>query len=360
MYGNEYRFERGQQDTAAAAYDQARRAGLGLGITGLTAAGNMVDQGERTALSAADLTQRGQTAGLSGLDTGFGRGLTAQQNALQNFPQFIQSLFAPGQATAQAGAGLSAQDLAGARGEIEAGTGQQTLQQQAYNAPFERLKQYMATIGAPSGGASSTQPIFGNPLTSTLSGATGVLGLGKELGLGSAASSLFGGGASAIPGLSAAGASSFGSLFPSVAASALPAYAAALPETVAGISAAAPLAAATIVCTELVRQGRMPNTWRLAGMRQFMRYPAIARRGYWVWATPVVAHLRQKPDSRFSKVIATVFNWRAEDLAARNGVKGARRLIRGRLVTAAMVLPCLACGLFARRDYFPSGKDAPA
>jgi hypothetical protein len=135
-----------------------------------------------------------------------------------------------------------------------------------------------------------------------------------------------------------------------------------LPEVAAGASAFAPLAAgaATIICTELVRQGRMPNTWRLAGMRQFMRYPAVARRGYWVWATPVVAHLRAQPDSRFSKVIATVFNWRAEDLAARNGVKGARRLLRGRLVTAAMVLPCLACGLFARRDYFPNGKDAPA
>jgi hypothetical protein len=356
MYGNEYRFERGQQDTAAQQYDAARRAGLGLGITGLTAAGNMVDQGERTALSAADLTQRGQTTGLAGLTSGFNTGLTTQQDALRNFPQFIQSLFAPGQATAQAGAGLSAQDLAGARGEIEAGTGQQTLQQQAYNAPFERLKQYMATIGAPSGGASSTQPIFGNPLTSALSGATGVLGLGKELGLGSAASSLFGGGGAA------ATTAGLGALFPGAAASALPAYAAALPEVAAGASAFAPLAAgaATIICTELVRQGRMPNTWRLAGMRQFMRYPAVARRGYWVWATPVVAHLRAQPDSRFSKVIATVFNWRAEDLAARNGVKGARRLIRGRLVTAAMVLPCLACGLFARRDYFPNGKDAPA
>jgi hypothetical protein len=199
MYGKEYQFERGQQDTAATAYDQARRAGLGLGITGLGAAGNLVDQGERTALSAADLTQRGQVAGLGGLDTGFGRGVTAQQNALSSFPQFIQSLFAPGLATSQAGAGLSAQDLAGARGEIEAGTGQQTLQQQAYNAPFERLKQYMATIGTPSGGGSETKPIFGNPLTSAVSGASGILGLGKELGLGSAASSLFGGGAAAAP-----------------------------------------------------------------------------------------------------------------------------------------------------------------
>jgi hypothetical protein len=197
MYGKAYSDERARQDDAAYKFDAATRAGLGLGIQGLQTAGNLVDQGERTALSAADLTQRGQTAGLSGLDTGFGRGLTTEQTALSGFPQFIQSLFAPGLATAQAGAGLSAQDLAAARGEIEAGQGQQTLQQQELNAPFERLKQYMATIGAPSGGASSTQPIFGNPLTSALSGATGVLGLGKELGLGSLFS---GGGGSALGG----------------------------------------------------------------------------------------------------------------------------------------------------------------
>jgi hypothetical protein len=177
MYGKEYQFERGQQDTAAQQYDAARRAGLGLGITGIQSAGNLTDQGLRTALSAADLTQRGQFAGRAGLDTGFGRGLTTQEDALRQYPQFAQSQFIM------------------PRAEIEAGKGLQDLQQQAYNAPFERLKQYMATIGAPSGGASATQPIFGNPLTSAVSGASGILGLGKELGLGSAASSLFGGGA---------------------------------------------------------------------------------------------------------------------------------------------------------------------
>jgi hypothetical protein len=51
--------------------------------------------------------------------------------------------------------------------------------------------------GTNAAGTSSTQPIFGNPLTSALSGATGILGLGKELGLGSGLKSLFGGGADA-------------------------------------------------------------------------------------------------------------------------------------------------------------------
>jgi hypothetical protein len=273
MYGKEYQFERGQQDTAAQQYDAARRAGLGLGITGLTAAGNMVDQGERTALSAADLTQRGQTAGLSGLDTGFGRSLTAQQNALSNFPQFIQSLFAPGLATAQAGAGLSAQDLAGARGEIEAGTGQQTLQQQAYNAPFERLKQYMATIGAPSGGASSTQPIFGNPLTSAVSGASGLVGLGKELGLGSLFSG--GGGAAGLGGTfgggGAAGAG-FGSLGEAISGGlplagfgfSEPAAALALSEA-APAAAAGGKAAAELAPLALASDRRLKEDYRIVG-----------------------------------------------------------------------------------------------
>jgi hypothetical protein len=340
MYGKAYSDERTRQDTAANEYDQARRLGLGLGITGLQGAGNLVDQGLRTVTSAATPNLLAQGTGIAGLDTGFGRSEQERLAALQAYPQFAGAQFL------------------GPNQEVTAGTGMQNLTQQAYNAPFERLKQYMATIGAPSGGASATQPIFGNPLTSAVSGASGILGLGKELGLGSAASSLFGGGGGA-----AATTAGLQALFPGVAASALPAYAAAAPElaaTAASFAPAAASAAFTIVCTELVRQGRMPNTWRLAGMRQFMRYPAIARRGYWVWATPVVAHLRAQPDSRFSKVIERTFNWRAEDLAARNGVKGARRLIRGRLVTAAMVIPCLLCGLMTTRDYFPGGKDAPA
>jgi hypothetical protein len=48
------------------------------------------------------------------------------------------------------------------------------------------------------------------------------------------------------------------------------------------------------------------------------------------------------------------FNWRAEDLAARAGVKGARKLWRGRAVTAAMVVPCLVLGALAREQDWQS------
>jgi hypothetical protein len=64
--------------------------------------------------------------------------------------------------------------------------------------PYDKVNAYLKAIsgaGTNAAGTSATAPIFGNPLTSALSGATGILGLGKELGLGSAASSLFGGGA---------------------------------------------------------------------------------------------------------------------------------------------------------------------
>jgi hypothetical protein len=181
---------------ASQQYDAATRANLGLGISGIQAAGNLTDQGLRTALSAADLTQRGQVAGLAGLDTGFNRGLTTQQTALSGFPQFIQSLFAPGLATAQAGAGLSAQDVAAAQGAVNAGTGLRTLDQSMLSEPYDKVRAYLQAIsGGGSAGSSSTQPIFSNPLTSAISGASGILGLGKELGVGSGLKSLFGGGA---------------------------------------------------------------------------------------------------------------------------------------------------------------------
>jgi hypothetical protein len=57
-----------------------------------------------------------------------------------------------------------------------------------------------------------------------------------------------------------------------------------------------------------------------------------------------VFHLRQHPNSLYSRFLGRVFGWRAEDLAARVGVVGARKLWRGRAVTAALWLPCLALG----------------
>jgi hypothetical protein len=182
MYGDEYRFERGQQDTAATAYDQAKRAGLGLGITGLSTAGNLVDQGLRTVSSAANSNLLGQTAGLAGLQTGFGQMTQAQLDALRQYPQFAGAQTIGPQDAITAGNYFRGEELA------------------PYNAAIKRVQDYMASLGnAPNAGTSTTSPIFGNPLTSAISGATGLVGLGKELGVGSGLNSLFGGGAAAAP-----------------------------------------------------------------------------------------------------------------------------------------------------------------
>jgi hypothetical protein len=97
-----------------------------------------------------------------------------------------------------------------------------------------------------------------------------------------------------------------------------------------------------------MRQDRMPKRWYLAGYPVFGAYPEIGKRGYYVWAIPSVRHLRRHPRSLYSRALCTAFNWRAEDIAARQGVRGARRLWRGRAVTAALVLPCLVLGILSR------------
>jgi hypothetical protein len=346
MYGKEYQFERGQQDTAAQQYDAARRAGLSLGITGNTAAseaarlglatgisgnqaaGNLVDQGLRTVSAAANPNLLAQGAGLSGLDTGFRAGLTTQEQALRDYNNFATGQMVPAQA------------------DIQAGTGLRTLDQSMLQEPYDKVAAYLKAISGTggTGGSSSTQPIFGNPLTSALSGATGVLGLGKELGLG---------GSGGLGGLGSAGGflGSQGSLFGSLADASI---AAGGPPLAADLTAAGaagleglPIAASAgfwIVCTELMKQGKMRKSHYLAGWPVFAAYPERGRRGYYLWAIPLVRHLRKKPDSLLSRAAGAVFRWRAENIAAHAGVPGARKLWRGAAVTTVLYPLCAALG----------------
>jgi hypothetical protein len=94
-----------------------------------------------------------------------------------------------------------------------------------------------------------------------------------------------------------------------------------------------------------MRQGKMPTKHWAIGVRVFDAYPEIGKRGYYVWAIPSVRHLRRKPDSFYSKLLGTVFRWRAENIAASAGLKGARRLWRGRAVTVVLAPVCLILGL---------------
>jgi hypothetical protein len=223
MYGKEYQFERGQQDTAAQQYDAARRAGLGLGITGNTAAseaarlglstgisgnqaaGNLVDQGLRTVSAAASPNLLAQLSGLGG-----------QLSAVNAYPQ------------------LAGAQILGPQDAITTGNYFRGEELAPYNSAIKRVQDYMSSLGnAPNVGTNTTSPIFGNPLTSTLSGATGVLGLGKELGLGSGLNSLFGGGGagSAFAGVGDYGAGGAALGIPDVTAATI---AASAPEAAAG------------------------------------------------------------------------------------------------------------------------------
>jgi hypothetical protein len=270
-----------------------------------------------------------QQYGISGLGAGYNTGNTAALEAARMYPQLAQAQLIGPQAIVQAGQGLT-------------------------SSPWAALDQYRQAIGAGySGSANTTSPYFQNEGANILSGLSGGLGIAKQLGGSGGLLSGLGGGAAAVnPGFAAGtglGSGIFTDLATGATSDVLPSVATA---ATAGLGA-------TIICTELVRQGQVTDEWRRAGMR-VLHYPAIARRGYWVWALPVVRHLRQKPESLFSRIIAETFYWRAEDIAARAGVEGARKLWRGRVVTAAMVLPCLVCGVLCRpRDWRSVYRDSP-
>lgn len=99
-----------------------------------------------------------------------------------------------------------------------------------------------------------------------------------------------------------------------------------------------------IICTELVVQNRMPKKYWIAGSKVFANYSEIGKRGYYIWAIPCVKHLRKHPNSLLSNFLCAIFNWRAENIAASVGVKGARKLLRGAIVTAILYPICWTIG----------------
>lgn len=99
-----------------------------------------------------------------------------------------------------------------------------------------------------------------------------------------------------------------------------------------------------VICTELVRQGRMPRKFWMPGAAVFASYPDYVKEGYYTWAVPSVRHLRAHPRSLYSRLLCRVFNWRAENIAASAGVRGAQRLYRGYAVTAILWPLCYTVG----------------
>lgn len=171
-----------------------------------------------------------------------------------------------------------------------------------------------------------------NQLINGIGSLGGALGFGNG-GLGSSVNGLFGSGGLFGPAASVGGDYGGGGAAMGVADS----VANTLPEA----------AALWIICTELMRQERMPRRHWIVGAPVFAAYPEVVKRGYYVWAIPSVRHLRRKPDSLYSKILGSVFRWRAENIAASRKVRGARKLWRGAAVTAVLWPLCAAIGMVA-------------
>ena len=92
-----------------------------------------------------------------------------------------------------------------------------------------------------------------------------------------------------------------------------------------------------IICTELMRQGKMPRKWWIKGAPVFAAYPNFVKQGYYLWARPCVDHLRRRPDSWFSHVLCVVFNARAKSIAE-------KRTLSGVAVTVILWPICWALG----------------
>lgn len=148
-------------------------------------------------------------------------------------------------------------------------------------------------------------------------------------------------GGSAVAGSVAAGVGTDAAVGEGVAAAGTAAESAGILD---GLGTAAEAALAWIVCTELMKQGRLNKRWYFSGSVVFNSYSEISKIGYYIWAIPAVKHLRKYPNSYLSKFLELIFNWRAEYIASTLGVKSARKLVRGMIVSAFLYPTCCTLG----------------
>lgn len=110
------------------------------------------------------------------------------------------------------------------------------------------------------------------------------------------------------------------------------------------IGQAAKDATGWIVCTELLRQGKFNRRHYAIGLRVFQSYPQHLTCGYYLWAIPLVAHIRSNPNSRITAISQYLFGARAEYLAARAGVSGAMDTMCNQSISALMYGTCWVLG----------------
>jgi hypothetical protein len=90
-------------------------------------------------------------------------------------------------------------------------------------------------------------------------------------------------------------------------------------------------ASISIICTELARQCKLTRAEKVANFQKFSSYPAWGIAGYYLWATPVVTHIRRYPNGRLVSFATKVFKARAAG---------------SRLVNFCVELLSATCGLY--------------
>jgi len=302
LYGQQYARERQQQDAAAQQY-------AGLQSQAGSQYGQLYNQGMQTGMQGLGAAANAQQAAANTYQQGINQQLSTinpQLSGMLSGAQGLQGGYQAGQQNQLNAAGLypslAQANFIPSQQVQGVGQGVNALQQQYIDEPYTALQRYQQSIGQPIG-AGTSQPYFQNQGANVMSGITGGLDIMSKIG-----------------GMGAMG--------------------------------------GWIVCTELVRQGRMPRRYWAIGSCVFAQYPKIGQRGYHFWGVPLVRHLRRKPYSLLSRAACAAFNWRAEDLAARRGVKGARRRLRGRLVTWTLYPICMALGLVVPEQDWQQVYDA--
>lgn len=86
----------------------------------------------------------------------------------------------------------------------------------------------------------------------------------------------------------------------------------------------------SVICTELMYQGKMKREDWVKGMRTFNTYSELSRKGYWAWATPLRKYIEAYPTSRITWLAQQTFCARA------------KKKLWAKL---AVAIPSIICGL---------------
>jgi len=96
----------------------------------------------------------------------------------------------------------------------------------------------------------------------------------------------------------------------------------------------------SIICGELFRQGKLRKRWYILGLKEFRTYDQRGKQGYYIWSRYIVAHLRTNPTSTLSKMVQSLFNQRAEYIAAKQGDRTAKATFLGKILERGMYATC--------------------